>query len=87
MVELRLNVSDVDYEALIRALAGQIAGPALMAARAMPDSAKEEMVTGYINANAARIERAIEGALASKGLHMKITGAQAKLIARPGTGA
>ena len=79
MVELRLNVSDVDFEALIRALAGQIAGPALMAARAMPDSAKEEMVVRFINANAAAIASQMQSALLSKGVRATISGAQAAI--------
>lgn len=81
MVELKFSVSDVDFEAVIQALAGQLAGPVLMAARAMPDSAKEEMVAKYINANASQMERWLENALASKGLRMKISGAKAKFIA------
>ena len=80
MVELKFSVSDVDFEAMIQALAGQLAGPVLMAARAMPDSDKEEMVVKYINGNAAQIEKWIEKALASKGLRMKITGAQATIV-------
>ncbi len=77
MVELKFNVSDVDYESVIQALAGHLAAPVIMAARAMPDSAKEDMVVRYINANAQQMERWLESALASKGVHMKITGAQA----------
>ena len=80
MVELRLSVSDVDFEAVIQALAGQLAGPALMAARAMPDEAKEEMAVRYLNANAAQMERWLENALAAKGLRMKISGAKATLV-------
>ena len=77
MVELKFNVSDVDYESIIQALAGFLAGPAVMAVRAMPDSAKEEMAVRYINANAARMESWLENALASKGVRMKISDAQA----------
>ena len=68
MVELKFNVSDVDYDSVLQALAGHLAGPALMAARALPDSAKEELVVRYINTNAA---------LQSKGIHARISGAQA----------
>ena len=77
MVELKFNVSDVDYESVIQALAGFLAGPAVMAARALPDSAKEDMIVRYINANASQMERWLENALASKGVRMKISGAQA----------
>lgn len=77
MVELKLLVSEVDYESVIQALAGHLAGPAALAARALPDSAKEELVVKYINSNAGRLEGWMENALASKGVHMKISGAQA----------
>ena len=43
MVELKFNVSDVDFDSVIQALAGGLAGPAALAARALPDSAKEEL--------------------------------------------
>ena len=77
MVELKLYVSDVDFESVIQALAGHLAGPAVLAARALPDSAKEELVVKYINSNSAKIDSWMENALASKGVRMKITGAQA----------
>ena len=77
MVELKLYVSDVDYESVIQALAGHLAGPAALAARALPDSAKEELGVKYINGNAAKIEGWMETALASKGVRLKISGAQA----------
>ena len=77
MVELKFNVSDVDFESVIQALAGGFAGPAALAARALPDSAKEELVVKYINANAGKLESWMENALASKGVRMKITQARA----------
>ncbi len=77
MVELRFNVSDVDFDAVINALAGGMAGPAAMMARALPDSAKEDLAVKYINANASRLEQWLESALASRGVKMKITQAQA----------
>lgn len=77
MVELKLLVSEVDYESVIQALAGHLAGPAVLAARALPDSAKEELVVKYINSNAGRLEGWMENALASKGVKMKISGAEA----------
>ena len=77
MVELKLLVSEVDYESVIQALAGHLAGPAALAARALPDSAKEELVVKYINSNAGRLEEWMETALASKGVRMKISGASA----------
>ena len=80
MVELKFNVSDVDFDSVIQALAGGLAGPAALAARALPDSAKEELAAKYINANAAKLEDWIESALASKGVKMKISGAQATVL-------
>lgn len=77
MVELKFNVSDVDYESVLQALAGHLPPPMVMAARAMPDSAKEDMVIKFINANGAQIERWLENALAANGVRMKISGAQA----------
>ena len=79
MVELKLYVSDVDYESVVQALAGRLSGPAALAARALPDSAKEELVVKYINGNSAKIEEWMESALASKGVRLKITGAQATI--------
>ncbi len=80
MVQLRFNVSDVDFDAVIAALAGDMAGPAAMMARALPDSAKEELAVKYINANASRLESWLESALASKGVRMKISQAQAEKL-------
>ena len=77
MVELKLSVSDVDYESVLQALTGFLAGPAVMALRAMPDGAKEDMVVRYINANTAQMERWLENALTSKGVRMKISNVQA----------
>ena len=80
MVELKLHVSDVDYESVVQALSGRLAAPLVMAARALPDSAKEELVVKYINGNASRLEDWMENALSSKGVRLKITGAQASLV-------
>lgn len=77
MVELKLCVSDVDYDSLIRALAGTMAGPASMAARLLSDSGKEEMAAHYINANSERISRKLESGLAGKGVRMTISGVRA----------
>ena len=79
MVELRFTVSDVDYDSVIQALAGHMAGPALMALRSIPDSAKEEMVVRFINANAAALAGQMQSALLSKGVRAAISGAQATL--------
>ena len=84
MVELKLYVSDVDYEALIKwavgASAGSGAAAIAMAARALPDRAKEEMAVKYINASSGKIEQMFQNAAASKGVRMKITGAKATVM-------
>lgn len=83
MVELKLYVSDVDFEALLKLMAnGNAAGmtAAAMAARALPDSAKEELAVKYINASSGKIEQMFENAAVSKGVHMKITGARASIV-------
>ena len=80
MIELKLNVSDVDFDSVIQALAGHLAGPAAIAARLVPDSAKEDMVVQYINANSAQLEQMFENALAGKGVKLKVSGAQAAKI-------
>ena len=80
MVELKFNVSDVDYESVIQALAGRLAGPALLAVRALPDSAKEEMAVKYINANAALLAGQMQSALEAHGVRAVISGAQAVIL-------
>ena len=82
MIELKLYVSDVDYEATIQALAGTgFAGSAaVLAARALPDSAKEELAVKYMNANAEKLESMMEAAAERKGFRMKFSGAQATVI-------
>lgn len=84
MIELKLNVSEVDFETLLKMMSGS--GNAMgmnaiaMAARALPDSAKEEMAVKYINGSAGKIEQMFENAAASKGVRMKITGAKASVV-------
>mgnify|MGYP007102050031 CR=1 FL=1 len=79
MVELKLCVSDVDYDAAIRALSGGgVAGAAAaMAARALSDSAKEEFAVKYINSNARKLESMLETAASKQGIHLRISDAQA----------
>ena len=81
MVELKLNVSDVDYDSLLQALAGGVPGAVMMAARAMPDGAKEEMAVRYINANASLLESRFQQALAARGIRATISGAKATVVA------
>ena len=82
MIELKLYVSDVDYEATIQALAGTgFAGSAaVLAARALPDGAKEELAVKYMNANAEKLESMMEAAAERKGFRMKFSGARASIV-------
>lgn len=84
MVELKLYVSDVDYEALLKRMSGSGSPMGMnaiaMAARALPDGAKEEMAVKYINGSADKISRLFENAAAGQGVRLKITGAQASVV-------
>ena len=82
MIELKLYVSDVDYESVIQAFAGTgFAGSAaVLAAKALPDSAKEELAVKYMNASAEKLEDLLEAAAERKGVHVRISGAQASVI-------
>lgn len=79
MVELKLYVSDVDFDAAIKSLSGGgMAGAAVaMAAKALSDDAKEEFAVKYINNNARKLEGMLETAAARQGIHLRISGAQA----------
>ena len=82
MVELKLNVSDVDYDAVVKLLSGGgLAGAAIaMAASALSDDAKEEFAVKYINNNARKLESMLETAAAKQDIHLRISGAQAAVI-------
>ena len=88
MVELKMQVSEVDFEAAIQLFAGTgVAGSAaVLAARVLPDSAKEELVVRYLNSNAVQLQSMLEAAAAKKGVHVKISGAVASIVPE-GTGA
>jgi len=79
MIELKLYVSEVDYDAVIRTLSGggMAAAAAAMAARALPDSAKEEYAVKYINSNARKLEGMLESAAAKQGIRLHVSNAQA----------
>lgn len=81
MVELKLYVSDVDYDAAIKALSGGgVAGAAVaIAAMALSDEAKEDYAVKYINANSRKLESMLETAAAKQGIHLRISGAQATI--------
>ena len=80
MIELKLDISDVDYEALIKAFAGSLSGPAILAAKALPDSAKEDLAVKYLNTNANKLCAALEKMASGKGIHLSATGAEAKKL-------
>ncbi len=77
MVELRLQVREVDYASVLEAMAGHLPPTMVMAVRAMPDSAKEDMAVNYVNSHSDQIGRWLESALAANGVRMKISGARA----------
>lgn len=80
MIELKLTVSEIDYEAVVRLFAGSLGPTAAMAARMMPEGAKEELAVKYLNASAGKLSEKVESMAAEKGVRMKISGAQAKVV-------
>ena len=84
MIELRFSVSEIDYEAMIQAMTGgrpnPMASMALLAARGMSETAREEMLVKYLNASAGYLSRQMENAAQAKGVRVKISGAQASVV-------
>lgn len=82
MIELKLKVSDIDYDSVIRALSGGgvAGGAAAFAAKAVPDGAKEDFAVKYMNNNARKLETMLETAAAKKGIHLRISDAQASVV-------
>lgn len=80
MIELKLTVSDIDYEALIRQFGGGMGGSFAAAARLLPEGAKEELAVKYLNANAGALSEKFESMAAGRGLRVKIRGAKATVI-------
>lgn len=82
MIELKMYVSEVDFESAIQAITGTgLAGnAALMAVRALPDSAREELVVKYINANGEKIEQMLAAAAERKGVSIRLSGAHAAVV-------
>lgn len=81
MIELKLHVSEVDYGAAIQLFAGNgLSGVAALAARALPDSAKEELAVKYLNASAEKLSAMLEEAAAKQGVHVRVTDAQAVVL-------
>ena len=81
MIELKINVSNVDYDAVIRLLGGSgMTGNAVsMLSGMLPDSAKEEFAVDLINANARELESIIIAA-AERGIRLNLSGAKASVI-------
>ncbi len=80
MIELKLQVSEIDYESLLRLFGGSLGTAAVAAARMLPESAKEELAVKYLNAGAPRLCEKAEQMVAERGLRMKITGARASVV-------
>ncbi len=81
MIELKLRVSEVDFEAAIRLFTGNgISGVAAMAARALPDSAKEELAVKYLNGSADKLSAMLETAAKNQGVHLRVTDARAVVV-------
>lgn len=81
MVELKLYVSDVDYDAAIKLLSGggMAAAAIAMAARTLSNDAKEEFAVKYLNSNSRKLESMLETAAEKQGIHLRISGAQATI--------
>ena len=67
------------YSALFSATVSMVSAAAL-AAKALPDSAKEELAVKYLNASADKLSAMLETAAANKGVHVRITDAQAVVL-------
>ncbi len=80
MIELKLSVSEIDYDALLSRFGGSIGGVAAMAARALPTGAKEDMAVKYLNNHADRLSQSLETLAANNGIRVKIASAEAKTI-------
>ncbi len=80
MIELKLQVSEIDYEAVLKLFAGSLGPAAVAAARILPEGAKEELAAKYLNASAPKLCEKAEQMAERNGLKMKITGAKATVI-------
>lgn len=80
MIELKLTLSEIDYEALIRQFGGNLGSTMAAAARMLPESAKEEMAVKYLNANAGALSEKFESMAAGRGVRVKIRSAQASVV-------
>lgn len=80
MIELTLTVRDVDYDALISRFGGSLGGVAAMAAKALPQSAKEELAVKYLNANAGKLSQKLEDMARQNGVGVTVETARAKVV-------
>ncbi len=80
MIELKLTVSEIDYDALLSRFGGSIGGVAAMAARALPAGAKEDMAVKYLNNHAGRLSQSLETLAAGNGIRVKIASAEARTV-------
>lgn len=80
MIELTLTVRDVDYDALIARFGGSLGGVAAMAAKALPQSAKEEMAVKYLNSNVGKLSQKLEGMARQNGVGVTVASARAKVV-------
>lgn len=80
MIELKLTVSELDYDALVRHFGGSLGSTLALAAKALPDSAKDDLAVKYLNSNAGAISQKIEQMAANRGVRLKIRDAQARTV-------
>ncbi len=80
MIELTLTVRDVDYDALIARFGGSLGGVAAMAAKALPQSAKEELAVKYLNSNAGKLSQKLEDMACQNGVGVTVETAKAKVV-------
>ena len=86
MIELKLYVSEVDFDSVIQRFAGSgsMGSMAAMAAGLLSDSAKEELAAKYLNASSDKLEAMLQDAAERQGLHMRLSGAQARVVEKAG---
>lgn len=88
MIELKLYVSEVDFDAVIHLLGGNgLAGnAAALVAKALPDAAREELAVKYLNMNAEKLEKMLQDTAEQHGVRVTVSGASAAVVEeRPGT--
>lgn len=80
MIELKLTIRQVDYDALIARFGGSLGGVAAMAAKALPQAAKEELAVKYLNANAGKLSQQLENMARQNGIAVTVDSASAKVV-------